>query len=65
VPLAVRERHAALLLFNLPEHHELDPRSSRVPLKIHHILRRAPGGTWVPAAGEPSAMFEIGRDAAE
>jgi hypothetical protein len=28
-----------LYYFNLPLHHELDPRSSRLPLKLHGILR--------------------------
>ncbi len=35
-----------LFYFNLPMHHELDPRSSRLPLKVHAILRRDPGGAW-------------------
>jgi hypothetical protein len=28
-----------LYYFNLPLHHELDPRSSRLPLKVHSVLR--------------------------
>lgn len=35
-----------LLYFNLPLHHEIDPRSSRIPLKVHTILQRLPGGAW-------------------
>jgi hypothetical protein len=30
-----------LYYFNLPLHHELDPRSSRIPLKVHAIMRRS------------------------
>ena len=32
-----------LFYFNLPEGHVLDPRSSRVPLKVHLIMHRVPG----------------------
>ncbi len=35
-----------LLYFNLPLHHEIDPRSSRVPLKVHSILQRAASDGW-------------------
>ena len=40
-----------LYYFNLPLHHELDPRSSRLPLKVHAILRRD-GERWVKVTGE-------------
>jgi hypothetical protein len=33
-----------LLYFNLPLHHEIDPRSSRVPLKVHTIMQRVADG---------------------
>jgi hypothetical protein len=35
-----------LLYFNLPLHHEIDPRSSRVPLKVHSIMHRTVSGAW-------------------
>lgn len=35
-----------LLYFNLPLHHELDPRSSRVPLKVHTVMGRSADGGW-------------------
>ena len=35
-----------LLYFNLPLHHEIDPRSSRVPLKVHAILQRSVEDRW-------------------
>jgi hypothetical protein len=35
-----------LLYFNLPLHHEIDPRTSRVPLKVHSIFRWLPEGKW-------------------
>jgi len=43
-----------LYYFNLPLHHELDPRSSRLPLKVHAILRRE-GERWVKVTGESIA----------
>ncbi len=39
-----------LYYFNLPLHHELDPRSSRLPLKVHAILRRD-GDRWARVTG--------------
>ncbi len=41
-----------LYFFNLPLHHELDPRSSRLPLKVHAILRRGDGAGWTKVSGE-------------
>ncbi len=35
-----------LYYFNLPLHHELDPRSARIPLKVHRIMQRAGDGSW-------------------
>lgn len=44
-----------LLYFNLPQHHELDPRGSRIPLKVHSIMARSGTGGWekIPAT-EPA-----------
>ncbi|TGU75034.1 hypothetical protein E4633_06145 [Geomonas terrae] len=36
-----------LYYFNLPLYHELDPRSSRVPLKVHSVLRWTDDAGWV------------------
>src|SRR5512138_2959795 len=41
-----------LYYFNLPLHHELDPRTSRIPLKVHSILRPGEGGRWEKLSGE-------------
>jgi len=41
-----------LYFFNLPVFHELDPRTTRVPLKIHSIFRPTPQGDWVRMASE-------------
>lgn len=41
-----------LYYFNLPLHHELDPRSSRIPLKVHGILRPTPEGGWLRMTGD-------------
>jgi hypothetical protein len=41
-----------LYYFNLPLHHELDPRTSRIPLKVHSILRQGAGGRWEKVSGE-------------
>ena len=35
-----------LYYFNLPLHHELDPRTSRVPLKVHSIMKWSEEGRW-------------------
>jgi hypothetical protein len=36
-----------LYYLNLPLHHEVDPRSSRVPLKVHAVLQPTSDGRWV------------------
>jgi hypothetical protein len=41
-----------LFYFNLPLHHELDPRSSRVPLKVHSVLQWTNDG-WVKMSDVP------------
>jgi hypothetical protein len=42
-----------LFYFNLPLHHELDPRTSRMPLKVHRIMRPTPGGSWEAVPNGP------------
>jgi hypothetical protein len=37
-----------LFYLNVPTEHEVDPRSSRLPLKVHAVLRPGPDRTWVP-----------------
>jgi hypothetical protein len=48
-----------LYYVNLPLDHEVDPRASRIPMKVHAVLQRTPEGRWVPAkrggAGEGGA----------
>lgn len=52
-----------LYYFNLPLHHELDPRTSRVPLKVHSILRWSPDGGWLKVSGDEMVEgFELGRE---
>jgi len=52
-----------LYYFNLPLHHELDPRTSRVPLKVHAIMRWSPDGGWLRVSGEEMVGgFEIGQE---
>jgi hypothetical protein len=41
-----------LYFFNIPLHHELDPRTSRVPLKVHSIMRWTEDGSWEKLQGE-------------
>ncbi len=41
-----------LYYFNLPLHHELDPRSSHLPLKVHSIMRAAEGGDWIKVSSD-------------
>ncbi|HML77427.1 hypothetical protein [Geobacter sulfurreducens] len=53
-----------LYYFNLPLHHEIDPRTTRVPLKVHTIMRPSRDGGWLKISGdEMVAGFEIGQDA--
>jgi hypothetical protein len=35
-----------MLYFNLPPQHEIDPRTSRVPLKVHAIMAEGTNGVW-------------------
>lgn len=49
------ETGTRLYYFNLPQHQELDPRSSRLPVKMHAILRRTEAGGWEKVSGEGSA----------
>jgi hypothetical protein len=35
-----------LFFFNLPPQHDIDPRTSRVPLKVHTIMAQGPAGAW-------------------
>ena len=41
-----------LYYFNLPLHHEIDPRSSRIPLKVHGIFCPTPEGKWRKLSGD-------------
>jgi hypothetical protein len=41
-----------LYYFNLPLHHELDPRSSHLPVKLHSIMRAAEGGGWIKVSSD-------------
>jgi hypothetical protein len=45
-------RDSRLYYFNLPLFHELDPRTTRVPLKIHSIFRLSRNDGWVRMAGD-------------
>ena len=52
-----------LYYFNLPMHHELDPRTSRVPLKVHSIMRWTQDGEWLRVTGdEMVGGFEIAQE---
>lgn len=44
-----------LLYFNLPPQHEIDPRTSRVPLKVHAIMEADGAGGWRKIAVEEPA----------
>lgn len=50
-----------LYYFNLPVQPDLDPRTTRLPLKVHRILRPGEGGGWVPA-GEADAEAALPLD---
>jgi hypothetical protein len=52
-----------LFYFNLPQHHELDPRTTRLPLKVHSIMRWSSEGRWVKISGEEMVGgFELVRE---
>jgi len=52
-------RGTRLLYFNLPPQHEIDPRTSRVPLKVHSIMAVDGGGVWHKInVDEPEAVYE-------
>ncbi|MEI6702741.1 MAG: hypothetical protein WCL71_04290 [Deltaproteobacteria bacterium] len=46
-----------LFFFNLPPHHELDPRTSRIPLKLHSIMRWTDHGAWETLPGEELSVY--------
>ena len=51
-------RGTRLYYFNLPANHELDPRSTRIPLKVHLIMQHSTDGGWreevkIPWPSEP------------
>ena len=51
-----------LLYFNLPPQHEIDPRTSRVPLKVHSIMKIDENGVWRKInVDESAAGYEIKR----
>ncbi len=51
-----------LLYFNLPPQHEIDPRTTRVPLKVHAIMAVDESGVWRKiTVDEPAAEYEIER----
>ena len=52
-----------LLYFNLPQQRKLDPRTSRVPLKIHAIMSPDEMGAWRKiAADELTVGYEIAQE---
>jgi len=52
-----------LLYFNLPPPHELDPRTSRVPLKVHAIMGTDGAGAWRKFTGDKlGSGYEIKRE---
>jgi hypothetical protein len=55
-----------LLYFNLPPQHEIDPRTTRVPLKVHAIMAIDETGEWRKiTVDESAAGYEIVRIADE
>ena len=46
-----------LFYFNLPPHHEHDPRTSRMPLKLHSIMRWTDHGEWEKLPGEELSVY--------
>lgn len=50
-----------LYYFNLPLFHELDPRTTRVPLKIHSVFRPSAEDDWVRMEGDELVRGIAGR----
>ena len=48
-----------LFYFNLPLHHELDPRTSRVPLKVHAVLHWSEASGWARLVDEKGAVGSL------
>ena len=48
--------------FNLPPHHELDPRTTRMTLKLHSIMRWTDEHEWERLPGEELGMPEYSSD---
>ena len=52
-------RGTRLLYFNLPPQHKIDPRTSRVPLKVHAIMAADGAGVWRKiTVDEPAGGYE-------
>jgi hypothetical protein len=51
-----------LYYLNIPTAHEIDPRSSRLPLKVHAVLRRE-GEGWAMVRPVPTGDGDPTRDA--
>jgi hypothetical protein len=50
-----------LFYFNLPPQHEIDPRTSRVPLKVHAIMAVDEAGGWRKInVDEPAIGYDVG-----
>jgi hypothetical protein len=51
-----------LFYFNLPLHHEMDPRTSRIPLKVHGIFCPTTDGRWRKISGEEMVQGVVASD---
>ena len=55
-----------LYYFNLPADHIIDPRSTRIPMKVHLVMQWMPEGQWceeikIPWPSEPAAIHNFVR----
>ena len=48
-----------LFYFNIPPHHELDPRTSRLSLKLHSIMRWTDQGEWEKLPGKELSNLDL------
>ena len=51
-----------LLYFNLPPQHEIDPRTSRVTLKVHAVMCLDQAGAWQKIVDMPAGGYEVERE---
>ncbi len=58
-------RDTRLFYFNLPVFHQFDPRTTRMPLKVHRIYQENSRGDWIDVLGSESGELNSPNDQGE